>query len=275
MCADRCHRPHSTRGLSRPRNQSLRHLRSRRTVHATNRRPRCPGGAGSVTQLFSYCQRQSRSPGDFGGKAAKPVGRALGLDTKPSGHPGCPRHLTPPTPAESIVPDGARERAGEQVRCGKPCQDTSKGGPGPSLRGARSVRGSGAPLSEGWLCRLDGLARGTVPDAVYKLEDRPPGARWSSSIIADSSASMSVPATTNSHTLAAAIEPVESWASAAGEGSAMQGTAPRASGKARRDGQDDGSHRRAAPRHRAGRQRARDGGRTTGCHRSKLTRVPP
>ena len=237
--------------------------------------PRCPGGAGSVTQPSNSSLRATGGPGDFGGKAAKAVGRALGLDTKPSGHPGCPRHLTPPTPAESIVPDGARERAGEQVRCGKPCQDTSKGGPRPSLPGARSVRGSGSPLSEGWLCGPEGLARGTVPDAVYKLEARPRGARWSSMIIADSSVSMSVPATTNSHTLAAAIEPVESWASAAGEGSAMHGTAPRAFSKARRDGQDDGSHRRAAPRHRAGRQRARDGGRTTGCHRSKLTGVPP
>ena len=115
------------------------------------------------------------------------------------------------SPAEPIGPGRARWRSGTRVRCGKPCQDTPKGGPRPSLRGGRSVRGSRAPRSEGWLCGCGGQASGTPPTAVYMLSDRLLDVRWSSIVIADSVASSVVPASTNSHTWSAGSAVIERW----------------------------------------------------------------
>ena len=152
------------------------------------------------------------------------------------------------SPAEPIGPGRARWRSGTRVRCGKPCQDTPKGGSGPSLRGGRSVRGSRAPRSEGWLCGCEGQARCTPPTAVYMLSDRPLDVRWSSIVIADSVARSVVPAFDEQSHMVSGERRHREVGSAAGECGAVEEHAPRAFSIARRGGQAGRSPRRAAQR---------------------------
>ena len=142
-------------------------------------------------------------------------GRASSLGAEARRQPVDPPSLPVAFDADDAVeptrPDGARGRSGTRVRCGKPCQDTPKGGSGPSLRGGRSALGSEAPRSEGWLCGCEGQAKGTPPTAVWMLLDRLLDVRWSSVVIADSVASSVVPVSTSSHTWSAWSAVLERW----------------------------------------------------------------
>ena len=215
------------------------------------------------------------SAGDFGGKAVELARWARRLDANPSTPPACPWLLTMTTTVEPTRPDGARGRAGGQVRCGGPCLSTPKGGPRPSLRGGRSVRGSRAPRSEGWLCGCEEQAKGTPPTAVYMLSDRPLDVRWSSIVIADSVASSVVPEFDEQSHMVSGERRHREVGSAAGECGAVEEHAPRAFSIARRGGQAGRSPRRAAQRCLTGRRGARDLATSELRHSPKFSRRLP